>query len=147
MNNFFSNKYLLLIFRVLVGFVFLYAGAQKINSPAIFAESINAYKLLPEVLINFSAVFIPWLELISGLMLIFGIAVRENSFIISSLLMLFILLIVISIFRGLEIDCGCFGDSNVNPIGFKKLVENIVLLLMSILLIAGKTSVIKLIRD
>ncbi|MBK6914110.1 MAG: DoxX family membrane protein [Ignavibacteriales bacterium] len=147
MNNFLSNKYLLLILRVIVGFVFLYAGAQKINSPSAFAESINAYKLFPEILINFFAVFIPWLEVVSGLMLIFGIAVRENSFIISSLLTLFILLIVISMFRGLEIDCGCFGDSTVNPIGFKKLVENIVLLLMSILLMIGKTSAIKLIRD
>lgn len=147
MNNFLSNKYLLLIFRVIVGFVFLYAGAQKINSPSVFADSINAYKLFPEMLINFFAVFIPWLEVVSGLMLIFGIAVRENSFIISSLLTLFILLIVISMFRGLDIDCGCFGESNENQIGIKKLVENSLLLFMSILIMLKKTVVFKLIQD
>jgi uncharacterized membrane protein YphA (DoxX/SURF4 family) len=127
--------------------VFLYAGAQKINSPSAFADSINAYKLFPEILINFFAVFIPWLEVVSGLMLIFGIAVRENSFIISSLLALFILLIVISMFRGLDIDCGCFGESNENQIGIKKLVENAVLLFMSIIIMLKKTAVFKLIPD
>jgi len=147
MDKLLSNKYLLLSFRIIVGFVFLYAGSQKINSPSAFAESINGYKLFPEVVINFFAIFIPWLEVVIGLMLIFGIAVRENSFIISSLLTLFILLIVISMLRGLEIDCGCFGESNKNQIGIKKLVENILLLSMSIVTMLKKAVVFKFILD
>lgn len=147
MNNFLSNKYLLLLFRLIVGFVFLYAGAQKINSPSVFAESISAYKLFPEFIINFIAVFVPWLEVISGLLLILGISVKENSFIIMNMLVLFILLIVITMLRGLDIDCGCFGESNENQIGLKKLIENIVLLFMSILVIVSKGTVIKFIPD
>lgn len=47
--------------------------------------------------------------------------------------------------RGLNIDCGCFGEANENQIGIKKLIENIVLLLMSIVVMKSKTTKIKFI--
>lgn len=147
MNKLLSNKYLLLSFRIIAGFVFLYAGAQKINSPAAFAESISAYKLFPEILINFFAVFIPWLEVVSGLMLILGIAIRESAIIISTLLTLFIILIVITIFRGIEIDCGCFGDSTNDQIGIKKIIENIFLLFVTTILTLKKTNEFRFVQD
>lgn len=134
MNNLLTNKYLLLFFRLIVGFVFLYAGILKISDPEGFSYAINNYDLLPLILVNFFAIILPWIELVAGLFLIFGVSVKENSFIISVLLIVFILAIVISLGRGLNIECGCFGTSSGTKVGIIKLVENIVLLSFSLLL-------------
>jgi len=134
MNNFLSNKYLLFLFRIILGFVFIYAGILKISDPAGFSEVINNYKLLPLLFVNFFAITLPWIEVVAGLFLLFGISVKENSFIISIMLVVFILAIVISLGRGLNIECGCFGTSSGTKVGIIKLVENIVLLTFSLLL-------------
>lgn len=134
MNNFLSNKYLLLLFRIILGFVFIYAGIIKIADPAGFSDAINNYDLLPLSVVNIFAITLPWIEVVAGLFLLFGISVKENSFIISVMLVVFILAIVISLGRGLNIDCGCFGTSSGTKVGIFKLVENIILLTFSLLL-------------
>jgi putative oxidoreductase len=135
MVKIFSNSYLLLIFRVIVGFVFIYAGVEKIIDPEGFARSINNYRLLPFSAVNFFAIILPWIELVAGLLLILGIAVKENSFIITSLLVIFIIAIVISLFRGLNIDCGCFGTDGGSKVGIQKIIENVLLAIGGLLLI------------
>ena len=134
MNNLLRNKYLLFLFRVIVGFVFIYAGIIKISDPEGFSDSINNFDLLPLSFVNLFAITLPWIEVVAGLFLLFGISVKENSFIISVMLVVFILAIVISLGRGLNIDCGCFGTSSGTKVGIIKLVENIILLTFSLLL-------------
>ena len=134
MNNFLSNKYLLFLFRIIVGFIFIYAGILKISDPAGFSDAINNYDLLPLSFVNFFAITLPWIEVVAGLFLLFGISVKENSFIISVMLVVFILAIAISLGRGLNIECGCFGTSSGTKVGLIKLVENIILLTFSLLL-------------
>lgn len=127
-----SNKYLLFIIRVVIAFIFIYAGAEKISNPDDFALSISNYRLLPIASLNFFAVILPWIEIVSGILLLFGISVKENSAIILSLLLLFTIAIVISLFRGLSIDCGCFGKGT--QIGLFKLGENLLMIVGSLLL-------------
>ena len=131
MKNILSNKYLLFFVRIILSVVFIYAGMEKISDPAGFSDSINNYKILPLFTVNFLAIILPWIELIAGVLLLFGIKVKENSFIISVLLSIFIIAIVISLIRGLNIDCGCFGTFSGSKVGIYKLIEN------SLLLIAG----------
>jgi putative oxidoreductase len=135
MKKILANKYFLLTFRIIIGFIFLYAGMEKIADPSGFARAINNYKLLPFLLINIAALILPWIEITTGILLIFGIKVKENAFIISSLLGIFTIAIIISLFRGLNIDCGCFGTLSGTKIGLQKLIENILLLLAGILLV------------
>jgi putative oxidoreductase len=127
-----SNKYLLFIIRVVIAFIFIYAGAEKISNPDDFALSISNYRLFPIASLNFFAVILPWIEIVSGILLLFGISVKENSAIILSLLLLFTVAIVISLFRGLSIDCGCFGKGT--QIGLFKLGENLLMIVGSLLL-------------
>ncbi|QQS37628.1 MAG: DoxX family membrane protein [Ignavibacteriales bacterium] len=131
MQKLFSNKYLLLVLRLITGFVFIYAGLEKALEPSGFANSIVNYKLLPDFTINFIAITLPWIELAAGLLLIFGVSVKENSMIISTLLVLFIIMIAISLLRGLNIDCGCFGTAGGSRVGIIKIVENLILLAIS----------------
>ena len=134
MKNIFNNKYLLLIFRVIVSFVFIYAGIEKISNPAGFSDAINNYRILPLITVNFFAITLPWIELIAGVLILFGISVKENSFVITVLLVVFLIAIIISLARGLNIECGCFGTLSGTRIGLEKIIENLVLLFMSSLL-------------
>ncbi|HEX7358268.1 MAG TPA: MauE/DoxX family redox-associated membrane protein [Ignavibacteriaceae bacterium] len=144
MKNFYSNRYLLLSLRLVIGFIFIYAGAEKIADPESFAISISNYRLLPAITLNFLAVTLPWIELVSGVLLVFGVSVKENSAIIFSMLLVFTIGIVISLLRGLSIDCGCFGKGT--QIGLLKLGENLLMLVGLFLLIVFGSDLLKL-RD
>lgn len=143
-SEFMKNKYLLLAIRIFLGFIFTFAAITKVTDPIGFSQSIYNYKLLPDFTINFFAIAFPWLELVAGVLLIFGISVKENSAILSSLLIIFIIAIVISVARGLNIDCGCFGTVDGTKVGFLKVLENIGLLILSFILIKFDSGFISL---
>lgn len=142
MKNLFSNIYLLFLIRLVLGFIFIYAGAEKISDPEAFAISISNYRLLPVSTLNFFAITLPWIELVAGVLMIFGIAVRENSSIIFSMLLVFTIAIIISLFRGLSIDCGCFGKGS--QIGLLKLGENTLMIIGSFLLMVFGSNFLRL---
>ena len=129
-----NNEYLLLSIRIFLGFVFVFAAITKVTDPIGFSQSIYNYKLMPDFTINFLAIAFPWIELVAGILLIFGIAVKENSAILSALLFVFIVAIIISIARGLNIDCGCFGTVEGSKVGLIKILENVGLLIIGLIL-------------
>jgi putative oxidoreductase len=147
MNRIIQNKYLLLTARIILAVVFIFSGIQKISEPAAFAESIMNYKLIPDVLINISSITLPWIELTAGVLLLFGVAVKENAAIISALLGIFIIAIGISVARGLNIDCGCFGTAGGSKVGFGKIGENLLLFGLGVLLIYKNSSFMSLSKE
>ena len=104
-----QNRNVLLIFRLIVGGVFIWAGISKIADPLSFAQNVRNYQLVGPALSFLTAIFLPWVELIAGMWLIVGIYPRSSALLISCLLMFFILLVLITMARGLDVDCGCFG--------------------------------------
>tara|TARA_B100002052_G_scaffold296384_1_gene324670 strand:+ start:215 stop:670 length:456 start_codon:yes stop_codon:yes gene_type:complete len=130
--------YLIFSFRVILGIIWIWASINKIQDPAAFARAINNYHVIPFGLENAIAIFLPWLELIIGIFLISGILVNGASFISSSLLFLFIILITQAILRGFNIDCGC-GLKEGQLVGWNKIVENIFLLASSYCVQTRKT--------
>lgn len=109
LNNIVTNQTLILICRIVLGAVFIYASIDKIFMPGLFARSVFNYQLMPDFLINFLALWLPPIELVAGLFLIFGFMTRGSIVIISGLLVVFMSAMGINIIRGVEIDCGCFG--------------------------------------
>jgi len=103
------NDYLQLIVRLIIGAVFIYSAVPHVFNSMGLASSIYNYRLFPAPIIGLSAAFIPWISLLAGLAFILGVKVRAASFIISGLLVIFVSLAVISIARGIDIDCGCFS--------------------------------------
>jgi len=119
-----------------LGSVFMYASFDKMANPEAFAKIIDNYHLLPYQLVNPLAIFLPWLELITGLLLITGKWVKGSLLIYNVLLVIFIIALVQALIRGLDISCGCFS---VNPSStsevWLRVVEDIALLFVSIMLL------------
>jgi len=104
------NRPLLLLFRVVLGGLFIYAGVVKIADPLGFAQDIRNYRLVGQSLSFIVAIVLPWLEVLAGVFLIAGIWKRGAALAISGLLVFFIVLTLVTMARGLDVDCGCFGS-------------------------------------
>ena len=104
------NKHVLCAFRLIIGGLFIYAGAIKIADPLGFARDIQNYRILPPAACLFIALALPWFEALSGAFLIVGIFKRTSAWLLSFLLAGFIVLVIITMARGLDVDCGCFGS-------------------------------------
>lgn len=104
------NKALLLVFRIVLGGLFVYAGAVKVGDPLDFAQDIRNYRLVGQSLSFIAALVLPWLEIVAGAFLIAGIWKRGAALVITGLLVFFIVLTLVTMARGLDVDCGCFGS-------------------------------------
>ncbi len=127
----FGNPITILIFRIVVGYIFISFGISKIVDPALFAKEIAKYDFTPLWTLNLVALTLPWIELTTGLMLVFGISLKANSALIGLMLLWFIFMVAVAWGRGLDINCGC---SSVNPmkVGFQKILENTTFLIMCV---------------
>jgi len=133
MRELIGNKWLVVLFRLIVGITFLYASLDKIVHPDQFARVVYNYKILPGFFINIFAITLPWIELFCGLFLILGLIVESSSLLISLLLISFIIALSVNFLRGVDIACGCFTtDPNAKKEGAWLLIRDLVLLLMSL---------------
>ncbi|MCP2520175.1 DoxX family membrane protein [Candidatus Aminicenantes bacterium AC-335-A11] len=131
-----SKKYFILAIRILVGLIFIFSGITKIINPLGFAQDIQNYQIVPEFISFWTALILPWLELICGIFLLTGILVRGSSFWISSMLFVFILLIISVLVRGQEIDCGCFGFIG-HKVDWTLLLQDLILFSLSLTILVS----------
>jgi uncharacterized membrane protein YphA (DoxX/SURF4 family) len=104
------RRTVVLVLRIALGVVFLYAAWTKLREPwAIFAIAIDSYQVLPTRAVEITAHVLPWFELCLGLVLIAGVWLRAATLATSLLLAVFLGLMVRALFKGMDIDCGCFG--------------------------------------
>jgi putative oxidoreductase len=133
------NKAVLLVFRLVLGGLFVYAGAVKVLDPLDFAQNIRNYDLVGQSLSFIAAVVLPWLEILSGLFLIAGVWKRGAAVVISGLLVFFIVLTVVTMIRGLDVDCGCFGALS-RKAGLSVILEDLAMLALGLAILSSKQS-------
>ena len=97
----------------ILGATFLAAAVPKIIDPPGFAETIHAYKLVPEAALAPLALVPPWLELALALALITGLARRSAALLTFLMLAVFTAALAINLARGNPVDCGCFGTASI----------------------------------
>src|SRR6266513_1318140 len=106
------RRYLWRVVAILIGGLFVYAGAVKVIDPAEFARDIDNYKMLPWQVSVSLGLYLPWLEIFCGLALIARVLHRGSVLILTALMVLFIVITIVAKARGLDISCGCFGHAS-----------------------------------
>jgi putative oxidoreductase len=100
------------ILGLIIGGIFVYAGVVKALDPVQFGLDIDNYKMLPWFISVRLAFYLPWLEILCGLALIFHFLYRGGLAILTVLLVVFIGATIAAKIRGLDITCGCFGHAS-----------------------------------
>src|SRR3712207_821402 len=86
------GSYATLVSRLVLGGLFLVAGATKIPDPGGLAASIRSYELsLPEWFVSLSAHALPYIEVMLGLYLLAGLFTRVTAWATTGLTLLFFL--------------------------------------------------------
>ncbi len=101
-------KYVVLLARLVIGGLFVYASIHKIADPGAFSVSIRNYLVLPAAWSNLCALILPWIELAAGSLLIVGILTRPSALLTTGMLGVFLGAVIYAYSIGLNIDCGCF---------------------------------------
>ena len=99
---------------LIVGGIFIYAGAIKALDPVQFASDIDNYKILPWPFSVALAFYLPWLEIFCGFALVARTLYRGALSILTTLILVFTLATTAAKVRGLDITCGCFGHASQN---------------------------------
>jgi putative oxidoreductase len=114
--------------RIALGALFIFAGATKAYDPGAFAIEIQRYNLIPWMPGALASVYLPWLEILAGVLLVLKRFERGALLLITCLLVVFSFALASATFRGLSIDCGCFGKAFTATGTIFPLVRNILLL-------------------
>ncbi len=138
--------YATVLARWWVGGMFVYMGLNKALHPEQFLKLVEQYKLVDNFyLLNCIGAVLPWFEVLCGLLLIFGVAVRGTALLLVGMLVPFTVVVTrraleIAAAKGLafcavKFDCGC-GNGEV--LICSKLVENSLMILIVCWLLAGR---------
>jgi uncharacterized membrane protein YphA (DoxX/SURF4 family) len=106
---FLRGPYPTLVSRAVVGGVFLLTGILKALDVPSFEHSIQAYQMVPAVLVPVMANGLPWLEIVVGAYVLAGLYRRWSALVVGALLVIFMIAMGQALARGLTLQCGCFG--------------------------------------
>jgi uncharacterized membrane protein YphA (DoxX/SURF4 family) len=110
-QEYMSPSILTHLLRFGLGGIFVYAGIVKAVNPSSFLEDIESYRLLSYHVAVALSLYLPWLEIICGILLVVSRMHRVGSISILVVLMgIFTAALSTAWVRGLDISCGCFGD-------------------------------------
>lgn len=137
--------------RLVLGGVFVVAGAFKVDDPDASVRAVQAYRLLPTGVAEVVGYTLPAVEIGIGLLLLVGLMTRIAAVAALVLLVAFVIGVSSAWARGLSIDCGCFGGGGEVAPGATKYVEELIrdagLMLAAIYLILRPQTRLSLDRD
>lgn len=129
------SSYTSLIFRLILGGIFIFAGFAKIHSIGALINEINQYKILPVTLGSIYGHVLPYLEIIIGILLVLGIVLRVSASIAGLLLISFAAAKIAALVLKLNIKvCNCFGVARP-LLSNQSLALDLIMLLLAIQII------------
>ena len=109
------------LLRLALATVFIGAALTKIADPAAFHAAILTYRAVPELLVPALALWLPWVELCTGLALLWPRHRRAALWLVVALNVVFLAALGQAAWRELDIVCGCFGrPATVRGAGYLK---------------------------
>jgi len=138
-------KALSLILAVALGAIFVYASVEKIADPRAFARIVYHYQAIgPSARLGFApanavAVMLPWIEALTGTLLIVGLWRREAAVVSALLLVAFLAAAGSALARGIDVEnCGCFTvGGEGRRAGWRLLAEDSAMLAAALFVLAA----------
>jgi uncharacterized membrane protein YphA (DoxX/SURF4 family) len=121
-----------LVVRVVLGGIFVVAGASKVGHAAEFAQQIAAFRLLPQPVIAPMALGLPFLEIMLGGYLVIGLFTRAAAWVAALLLLMFDGAIASAVVRGMTLNCGCFGTHDTTVTTWAEVARDAVFVLLAV---------------
>lgn len=118
------------------------AATHKLRAPGRFARQLADYQLLPEALVRPIGRVIPLLELLIAFALLVPFSRAIAAVCAAALIALYAAAIGINLWRGRrDIDCGCAGPDQAQPLRPVLLARNAVLVALALL--ASSTPIVR----
>ena len=137
-------KYIITLFRWIVGLLFIFSGMVKTIDPIGFSFKLEEYfspsvfdlPFLSEIALPLSIFFVVF-EVLLGVLLILGIWKRFTLTWLLALIIFFTFLTFYSAYYNKVTDCGCFGDA-IKLTPWESFTKDIILLVLIIFLWIGQ---------
>ncbi len=105
-----ANRAVVLIFRlILAGFFILSASGKLVDIERYSVDAVYNFGVLPMVLARPFGLVMPFIELLCGLGLLFGVLTRLSALGVGLMSIAFFIAKAIVLSQGRSIECGCFG--------------------------------------
>lgn len=119
-----NGRLLVVLARIVVGAIFIFAAVPKIADPHAFAVAISNYHLVPDAFARGAGAALPPLELLMGVALITGLHARGAAVLAAGMLVVFAVALTRAMLLDINVDCGCFGSAARSEIGWGSVARN-----------------------
>lgn len=117
-----NKQTILWVLRILVGGLFIFSGLIKVNDPVgtaikleeyfdVFSNDIAGFFLYLKPMALYLSVILVVAEVVLGIMLIFGVKLKQTIWALGLMILFFTFLTFFSAYFNKVTDCGCFGDA------------------------------------
>lgn len=109
-NTWYAHRFLILILRLLLAVVFLLSSFGKlVDIERYSVDAVYNFGVLPMILARPFGLVMPFIELLCGLGLLFGLLTRLSALGAGLMSLAFFIAKAVVLAQGRHIDCGCFG--------------------------------------
>jgi uncharacterized membrane protein YphA (DoxX/SURF4 family) len=105
--------------------IWLAAGVAKVADLEHFHTQVKAYDVLPHALVGPFAYALPFVEIGIGVYLLIGLWIRPAAILACVLMVVFIVAQAQAWYRGLVLDCGCFGKLSIEKVGLATILRDV----------------------
>lgn len=125
--------------RMALGGVFLLASIGKVSDISSFQKSVESYNMLPLFITPIFSFLLAWSELVVGIYLIFGLFVKQTTYVTIILLIIFMIAISYALITSQPVSgCGCFGTFVRETISWIDIVRDLLFILLAITILKTK---------
>jgi uncharacterized membrane protein YphA (DoxX/SURF4 family) len=126
--------------RLILGGLLLFSGISKVGYIDSLIIEIQQYKLLPDGLELIYGNLLPYIEMITGTLLILGVFKKPVAVIASLLFLSFTIAKIYAIVQGFDINiCNCFGPA-MTLLSTQSLAIDVVMIVISIYILFSKNN-------
>ncbi|WP_428559258.1 MAG: MauE/DoxX family redox-associated membrane protein [Solidesulfovibrio sp. DCME] len=125
------------LLRAALGLVFLAAAWDKVADPLAFAKIIRNYQILPELLVGFAALVLPWIEVVVGMCLLVGLFSRGAGLSATLMMAVFLSAMAWAMHKGISTQCGCFTTKADDAISARTFVRDGSILALALVVTVG----------